>query len=431
MRKLLLASLLALATLAIGHGAHAATCPVPNPNALAGDGVHPFYDGCDLPAVALNRLVTNPIVGTELTGIDDGGPVFLTESASSVPSSQYIWSAVNQAVAGTGYPPAPVYDVNRCVMVANSGGTTNIASCYGSYVINDVTRTSPTYAGQTTYNYIGEGVLNADGAAHWGINLLCTDSLGQTIATHNPRFCYNEIDYNFNSVNSQGVGMQVGGASTVQPASALGYTCNRLDGYPGTGTIAHWTACFETSDGSTPIALYAGASSTAGTHIASSSVNFNGYTNSSTPIAAALQLDGYSNMLINAPAAGTVTQEAGGTTIAVAEAGLFQVGGTTTAPTHLAATQATSPVATSCGTTPTVQLGSSDTAGTVEMGSSATGCIITFNHAYSNNPSCVVTWRATPLASQSYTVSTAAITLTQTSTTNNYVDYMCMVRGGG
>jgi hypothetical protein len=85
----------------------------------------------------------------------------------------------------------------------------------------------------------------------------------------------------------------------------------------------------------------------------------------------------------------------------------------------------TAPALTSCGTSPTISGG--DMAGTVTMGTGApTGCVITFAVAYSSAPHCVVTWRATPLATQSYAVSTTEITLTQVATSSNVVDYVCM-----
>lgn len=90
----------------------------------------------------------------------------------------------------------------------------------------------------------------------------------------------------------------------------------------------------------------------------------------------------------------------------------------------------TAPALTSCGGgSPAIE--GSDMSGTVTMGTTATGCVITFNAAYTNAPRCLVTWRATPLASQSYAVSNTAITLTQTSTSGNVVDYICTVRSGG
>lgn len=84
----------------------------------------------------------------------------------------------------------------------------------------------------------------------------------------------------------------------------------------------------------------------------------------------------------------------------------------------------TAPALTSCGTTPSIV--GTDLAGTVTMGTTATGCVITFNTAKSAAPHCVVTWIATPLASQSYVTSTTAITTTQTSTSNNVLKYICV-----
>ena len=101
----------------------------------------------------------------------------------------------------------------------------------------------------------------------------------------------------------------------------------------------------------------------------------------------------------------------------------------TTFTSHIA-TSGTAPALTSCGTSPAIA--GTDTAGTVTMGTGTpTGCVITFNTAYTTAPHCTVTWRATPLASQSYAVSTTAITLTQTATDSNVVDYICVAPAGG
>lgn len=86
--------------------------------------------------------------------------------------------------------------------------------------------------------------------------------------------------------------------------------------------------------------------------------------------------------------------------------------------------QGTAPALTTCGTTPAIN--GTDIAGTVTMGTgSPTGCVITFNVPYPFAPHCVVTWIATPLASQSYATSATAITLTQTGTSSNVVKYVC------
>ena len=83
------------------------------------------------------------------------------------------------------------------------------------------------------------------------------------------------------------------------------------------------------------------------------------------------------------------------------------------------------PALTVCGTTPAIT--GTDLGGTVTMGTgSPTGCVITFSQAYALAPHCVVTWIATPLASQSYVTSASAITLTQTGTSSNVVKFFCV-----
>lgn len=107
----------------------------------------------------------------------------------------------------------------------------------------------------------------------------------------------------------------------------------------------------------------------------------------------------------------------------------IQLDGALTVGGHMI-TGATPPVLTSCGTSPAIT--GSDTAGIVTMGTGTpTGCVITFAAAYATAPVCVVTWIATPLASQSYVTSASAITLTQTATSSNKVQYVCVAQSGG
>jgi hypothetical protein len=109
---------------------------------------------------------------------------------------------------------------------------------------------------------------------------------------------------------------------------------------------------------------------------------------------------------------------------------LITAGAAAGTPTHVATAQTTAPALTSCGTgSPTIT--GTDTAGIVTMGTSATGCIITFNVAYTAAPYCVVSWIATPLASQSYATSNTAITLTQTSASGDKIQYVCLAQAGG
>jgi hypothetical protein len=91
-------------------------------------------------------------------------------------------------------------------------------------------------------------------------------------------------------------------------------------------------------------------------------------------------------------------------------------------------TGATAPALTSCGTSPSIA--GSDFAGTVTMGTgSPTGCVITFNTAYSAAPHCVVTSES-QLTSFAYSTSATAITTVQTGTSSNKVDYVCVTNLG-
>lgn len=109
---------------------------------------------------------------------------------------------------------------------------------------------------------------------------------------------------------------------------------------------------------------------------------------------------------------------------------LNQFGSASGVPAHISTAATTAPALTSCGTGSPAITGT-DTAGIVTLGTSATGCVITFNVAYTGTPYCVVSWIATPLASQSYVTANTAITLTQTSASGNKVQYICVGTAGG
>lgn len=87
------------------------------------------------------------------------------------------------------------------------------------------------------------------------------------------------------------------------------------------------------------------------------------------------------------------------------------------------------PAPSSCGTG--AALSGTDIAGTVTMGTgSPTGCVITFATTYASVPDCVVTWQ-TNLSSMIYVIAAATITLTQTGTSSNKVNYDCKAKSGG
>lgn len=84
------------------------------------------------------------------------------------------------------------------------------------------------------------------------------------------------------------------------------------------------------------------------------------------------------------------------------------------------------PTLTSCGTSPSVTAGN-DNAGIIQVGSvAATGCTITFAHAWNSTPSCEVTEQTGSVANAfSYTVSSTAIVVSQTGLTSDILNYSC------
>lgn len=82
------------------------------------------------------------------------------------------------------------------------------------------------------------------------------------------------------------------------------------------------------------------------------------------------------------------------------------------------------PALSSCGTSPSVGTGSTDSSGQITEGATATGCTITFATSKTNTPFCIVTSQTT-LVTFAYTLSTAAITITNTSSSGDVVNYVC------
>lgn len=95
---------------------------------------------------------------------------------------------------------------------------------------------------------------------------------------------------------------------------------------------------------------------------------------------------------------------------------------------HFQYVNSTRPALTSCGTSPAITSDSSDAQGVVTEGTVATGCTITFATAYASTPVCPVTSEAGLVFS--YTVSTAAITITNVGAlSGTKLHYLCMGNG--
>lgn len=96
--------------------------------------------------------------------------------------------------------------------------------------------------------------------------------------------------------------------------------------------------------------------------------------------------------------------------------------------THLSPT-GNAPTLSSCGTTPSIS--GTDFGGEVTMGTGTpTGCTITFATSYVSAPYCTVAWQSN-LASMQYTVALDKITINQTATSSNKINYQCTARSGG
>ena len=84
------------------------------------------------------------------------------------------------------------------------------------------------------------------------------------------------------------------------------------------------------------------------------------------------------------------------------------------------------PVLSGCVTGGTPTIVGTDWAGKITAGSTAsTSCVVTFTQAYGVAPTCFVTWSSGPLAAMSWTTSTTALTITQTSNASRVIEYQC------
>lgn len=84
----------------------------------------------------------------------------------------------------------------------------------------------------------------------------------------------------------------------------------------------------------------------------------------------------------------------------------------------------TNPVLTSCGTGPTMV--GDDTHGQITVGSAATGCTLTFQQPWSAAPTCIVSEQTVSLTNTlGYTISSTALTLSETGLAGVKINYIC------
>lgn len=92
----------------------------------------------------------------------------------------------------------------------------------------------------------------------------------------------------------------------------------------------------------------------------------------------------------------------------------------------------TIPALSTCGTSPVLATGSTDTAGLITVGTSASNaCTLTFGTAYTAAPFCVVQNSLTGAAANVYAVSTTAIVWSSALADSSTLFYHCIARSGG
>jgi hypothetical protein len=84
------------------------------------------------------------------------------------------------------------------------------------------------------------------------------------------------------------------------------------------------------------------------------------------------------------------------------------------------------PIVSSCGTGPLTSVDFNDTHGTITEGTTATGCTITFKDVHNNAPDCVISFQTQLPAALTYSTSTTALTVSNTSATGDKFSYVCM-----
>lgn len=266
MKMLLRSTLLAAAALLLSASVSLADCAgVTSGNKLcatpAGGAAGPFIPRAmvlgDLPKTSANALFATdnssaPVLTNTITG--------LTYNAAMTNSGEaFGFSFRNSSTTGTGiYTPINVTTVDTqegLQSVLNIPSTANVdhATAISAYVKNGAT------AGVVNSVAIfGVGMGTVANAPVWGINTLLQDNA--TRATHSRTgqiLIGAELDFNVMGVNTQVIGMSIGGNSLAQSTNALGYVCNSLNG-AAIGIVYKWGSCFQTQDGVTDIGLVLG-----------------------------------------------------------------------------------------------------------------------------------------------------------------------------
>jgi hypothetical protein len=199
-----------------------------------------------------------------MTAIDDrSGPFAHNAEGSSVfAASQSGFTA--QQIANWVFCNCvdPVsYDAVRGIGILTPGSAINLVNGVAGYVMAQAPISGPF---PTSVALFGMGIADTNGSSVWGLNTALTDNRGQVVSSGTKRNLYNEIDLNFTSPHSTGIGLQVAGASLAQPAAAIGFGCSLLS----QNGSAKWSSCYHSDDKASDTFLVAGAKAASGSNVA-------------------------------------------------------------------------------------------------------------------------------------------------------------------
>jgi len=192
-----------------------------------------------------------------------------------------------------------VYAVNQALLTVPASTTIQNAVTYGSFIVNNADSTS----GASAVGYYSFGVAAANNAHIWGSNPVVTDNTTLTTSSGTGKLLWgSELDFNVTSPNTVVRGLDLAGASLVQPSSSIGLRVQPLHTLNNTFP---WDYGIWTNDGGATVAMQAGTVST-GNSQASQPIAF--FSRTSGGVARNAKV--YANQdgsLVLAPATGVVT----------------------------------------------------------------------------------------------------------------------------
>jgi hypothetical protein len=153
------------------------------------------------------------------------------------------------------------YDAVRGIGILTPGSKIDLVNGVAGYVMSQAPISGPY---PTSVALFGMGIADTNGSSVWGLNTALTDNRGQVLSSGVNRNLYNEIDLNFTSPHSTGIGLQVAGASLAQPAAAIGFGCSLLS----QNGSAKWSSCYHSDDGASDTFLVVGTKAASGSNVA-------------------------------------------------------------------------------------------------------------------------------------------------------------------